>query len=357
MKAQEQQTYANGSANGSLRLAIQQTPRNGQGEFWVKAVQLKLSSDWQTILLGLDGQEFSTSLGSANATRCEVVKNDQSGTILRLSCQQDTWEAEEVIELTAASPVIQRKQTYRFPKAFEGAIHPGFRVKAESDIRYTFPLRIHEQPLAGLKPVRRAVEWAVPLPFHVWHNQTYVAMYGLDKRESAGTLDFAPVGADGCAMLRVYYPDSCPDKVQSLFWPPDAETIPGTMKFAERAELTLTEIIAAKLLAAGNDPLLESERVAASILLPNLPHPAKPQAVADGVANYLKHCGLWEPNALGPGRGWFYSMWRGIVKEPAVRDGTFDLGWGMGYAVENWMGPVRHWKRTGDKDLLPYVDE
>ena len=158
-------------------------------------------------------------------------------------------------------------------------------------------------------------------------------------------------------MLRVYCPESCPDKVNSMFWPPDGETIPTTKKLAPGVEVTFREIIAAKRLARDDDPLLESERIAATILLPKLPRPAKPKAVADGVANYLKQCGLWEPNALGPGRGWFYAMWTGIVKEPATRGGTFDLGWGMGYAVETWMGAVRHWKRTGDKDLLPYVDE
>ena len=278
--AQEPKPAAEGAqiksfSNGQMILTIQEAQRNGRSEFWIHQVQLKLPDGSQTILEGVDGGEFSTSLGGANATGCEVVKNDASGLKLRLSGKQDAWEAEEEYELAAASSVLQRKQTYRFLKPFEGAIHPGFRLKAESDIRYTFPLRVHEQPLSGLKPQRRAVEWAVPLPFHLWHNQKYVALYGLDKRGSPGTLDFAPVAEDGRARLRVYYPDSCPDKVLSMFWPPDADTIPGTTKFAEGAELTLTEIIAAKPLAAGDDPLLESERIAASILLPKLPHPVK----------------------------------------------------------------------------------
>jgi len=37
--------------------------------------------------------------------------------------------------------------------------------------------------------------------------------------------------------------------------------------------------------------------------------------------------------------------------------GYFDLGWGEGIAVEMMLGAVRHWRRTGNAVLLPYVDE
>jgi hypothetical protein len=36
--------------------------------------------------------------------------------------------------------------------------------------------------------------------------------------------------------------------------------------------------------------------------------------------------------------------------------GYFDLGWGEGIAVETMLGAVRHWRRTGDACLLPFVD-
>ena len=38
-------------------------------------------------------------------------------------------------------------------------------------------------------------------------------------------------------------------------------------------------------------------------------------------------------------------------------NGHYDLTWGEGYAVYNWTGIVRYWKRTGDTELLKYVDE
>ena len=175
---------------------------------------------------------------------------------------------EEVIELAAGSSILQRKQTYRFLKPFEGAIHPGFRLKAQSDIRYTFPASFaEEQPLAAVKgPIRAVVDHGLSFPFHIWHNQQYVALYGLDKSVSPGTLYFTPVGADGRAALRVYYPDRSKDTARAKFVP-SAEDFPKTTKFEAGTELTLTEIIAAKPLAAGEDPLLEADRIAASHLV------------------------------------------------------------------------------------------
>jgi hypothetical protein len=348
-----------------LRLVIgERLGATGRKEFWVQEVGLRLSGGWQPILSGVDGKEFSTSLGDANATHREQVKNDATGVILRMSCHQEAWEGEETIEMVPSTGVLKRKQTYRFLKPCEGSVHPGFRVKAQSDIRYTYPMWIHEQPLTGATPMGRPVDWAdggeagvlrqpadwaVPLPVHIWHDRRYVALYGLDKSVSPGTLDFTPAAADGLATLRVYYPDSFP------------EAIPGTTKFAAGATLTFTEVIAAKPLAAHDEPLLEAERMAATILLRTRPHAADLNAVAQGLEDYFKHCELWEPNALGPGRGWFDDLWlhvaKGHARKTGVNAGAFDLGWADGEAVYFWSGAVSRWKRTRDASLLPYVDE
>ena len=137
-------------------------------------------------------------------------------------CRQDGWEAEEVIELAAGSAILQRKQTYRFLKPFEGAIHPGFRLQAQSDIRYTFPASFaEEQPLAAVKgPIRAVVDHGLPFPFHIWHNRQYVALYGLDKSVSPGTMCFTAVGANGFAALRVHYPDRSKEQPGPSFVPP-----------------------------------------------------------------------------------------------------------------------------------------
>ena len=60
----ENQTYS----NGRLSLVISKARIDGQTAFWIQEVQIKMPNGWQTILEGVDGQEFSTSLGSANAT-------------------------------------------------------------------------------------------------------------------------------------------------------------------------------------------------------------------------------------------------------------------------------------------------
>ena len=120
-------------------------------------------------------------------------------------------------------------------------------------------------------------------------------------------------------------------------------------------------MFAAKPLATGEEPLLEAERMAAAILLRTPPHTMDAKAVAARIAAFYPRCELWEPNALGPGRGWFSNMWvrtqTGPAKKRGEMSGYFDFGWGEGIAVEMWMGGVRHWLRTGDRGLLPYVDE
>ena len=53
---------------GMLQLVIGEAARSGRAEFWIQHVQLKMPDGWQTLLDGVDGGEFSTSLGGANAT-------------------------------------------------------------------------------------------------------------------------------------------------------------------------------------------------------------------------------------------------------------------------------------------------
>jgi hypothetical protein len=84
-------------------------------------------------------------------------------------------------------------------------------------------------------------------------------------------------------------------------------------------------------------------------------------AVIAGLVGFYKHCELWEPDALGTGRGWFSNMWvhtqAGTARKRGEMSGYYDFGWGEGIAVEMMLGAVRYWQRTGDKSLLPYVNE
>lgn len=341
-------------SNGSLRVVLREVEHDGTRQYFLDTIELESGGKRRLLARGCEGAEFATSLGDVNATTCERVSISTGEQAWRLSARTEYWDAEEVISLAPEEPVLRRSQTYRFHKTCAAALHPGFRIKAVDGIRYTFPLRAHEQPLAGLEPIRSAVDWALPFPFHVWHDGTCVALYGVDRSSSVGTLDFMPV-ADEYATLRVYYPDSDP---QAALKPPSC---PDVTKFDAGAEVTITEVFAVKPLAVGDEPLLETERMAAMILLRTRSHRADLKAVAAGIVDFYKHCELWEPNALGKGRGWFRNMWvrtqTGPAKKQGEMSGYFDLGWGEGIAVEMWMGAVRHWKRTGDRSLLPYVDE
>ena len=325
------------------------------GTHRIGALALKDGSSWRHLLQGIEGQEFSTSIACAEATTCATKQLPDGGWEITLTGSSEFWSATSVVTLLAQEPVIRRVQRYRFLKPCAAAIHPGFKLNADAAIRYTLPLHAHEQPLAAVSASRSAVDWAVPFPFHAWHDGKTVAIYGVDRSRSAGTLDFSPT-PDGGANVRCYLPDIAQQNPGGV-----PHVSPGTSEFKAGDEISLTEIFSAKSLAAGEEPLLEAERMAASILLRTPPRPFDAKVAAARIAAFYPRCELWEPDALGPGRGWFSNMWvrtqTGPARKRGEMSGYFDFGWGEGIAVEMWMGSVRHWLRTGDRRLLPYVDE
>ncbi|MHB9133821.1 MAG: hypothetical protein ACYDBB_22375 [Armatimonadota bacterium] len=338
-------------ANDTLCLTIE----DGAG-YHLESIALRTPDGWTTLAQGIAGQEFSTSLGGANAVSCAVESGDGT-VVLRLNGHGDGWDAEETITLHADPPSVRREQTYRFTHDCQGAVHPGCRVATDAEIRYTYPLNAYDQPIAGVPPLRAPVDWALPLPCHIWHTGQWVAIYGIDRSVSAGTLDFQPSDQGTSAILRAYYPDSGEPGPEPFCIPLQ----PTEAQFQAGDSLTLTEVWAAALLQAGDDALFEAERLAAAILLRQPAPPADLEAVADGVAEFYRHCELWNPDALGEGRGWFSNMWvftqSGTPAKSGWMSGYFDFGWGEGIAVEAMLGIIRHWRRTGCADLLPYVDE
>lgn len=344
-------------SNGLLKVVFNPAGSTAKPEFFLAAVELKTPDGWRPLLLGKPGHEFATTLGGINAQSCEVSKTAEGGWIVALAGKADGWEARETISLAPDKLCLKREQTYRVTRDLETAICPGFRLQAGPALRYTFPLRAWEQPLAGLKPMRAAVDWALPFPFHVWQDGVVVGLYGVDKSTSPGTIDFTPPDAGGFAGLGVYYPDSGPQNPQFFGVP----TPPGLTRFTAGAEVVITEIIGGKPLAAGEEPLLEAERLAAGVLLRSPRHAADLPAVAKRMVEFYPRCELWEPDAFGPGRGWFTNMWvrtqTGPAKKRGEMTGYYDFGWGEGIAVEMMLGAVRNWQRTGDASLLPYVDE
>ncbi|MBP6508510.1 MAG: hypothetical protein KA257_13180 [Opitutaceae bacterium] len=341
-------------ANRSLGFTLGRGGTPEHPTHYVRSIAFRDGSEWREILAGVPGGEFATSLASVDASHCEIHRSEAAGGTVHLHAACDAWTATAVLTLAADEPLLTRRQTYRFLRPCVAAIHPGFLLRADERVRYTYPLRAHEQPLAALRPLRAPVDWALPFPFHVWHDGRFVALYGVDRTTSAGTLDFSPQ-PEGQSLLRIYYPDTSP--VVGLM----PSEPPGTRAFAAGEEFTLTEVLAVRSLAAGQEPLLEAERIAATLLLRTPPPGFDAEQVAAGIAAFFPRCELWEPNALGPGRGWFSNMWvrtqTGPAKKRGEMSGYFDLGWGEGIAVEIWMGAVRHWQRTRDRGLLPYVDE
>jgi hypothetical protein len=357
----ETDSFASGSrwvTNQWLAAAISTGGTATQPTYQVSALALRRSGLWQPILHGVPGKEFSTSLGATDATTCDFRTLADGSWEIHLAGESAGWTATAVITVPADQAVIRRIQTYHFLTPCTAAIHPGFALKADPAIRYTLPLEAHEQPLAELKAMRPAVDWALPFPFHLWHDGKVVAIYGVDRSSSKGTLDFVPA-SDGGAKIGVHYPDITRQHEGGV-----PRLRPATAALAAGTKVTLTEVFAAKSLAAAEEPWIEAERMAAAILLRTPPHPMDAKAVAKGIVGYLHHCDLWEPDALGAGRGWFSNLWVGTQTGPARKRaevngyiGYFDFGWGEGIAVEIWMGAVRHWRRTGDRSLFPYVDE
>lgn len=344
--------------NGLLTVTIG-VGKSAQGQdYYVQSIDLTTPQGQRRLLDGETGGEFVTSLGGINATACATRHLADGTWEAALSGKNDDWEASETLTLAPGQPFLRRVQTYRFTREVEGAICPGFKLRAEPHLLYTYPLRAWEQPLVGLKPIRACADWALPFPFHIWHDDAFVALYGLDKTVSPGTIEFVPADRGASAALRVYYPDWHPTPA---VYSRAIDTTPGSTTFTAGTVLTFHEIVAAKPLVAGDEALMEAERIAADVMLRTVPPPVDYARTADGIAGFYKHCDLWNPDALGQGRGWFSNMWvrtqTGSAKKSGEMSGYFDFGWGEGIAVEAMLGIVKRWKRTGDTSLLPYVDE
>jgi hypothetical protein len=334
-------------ANDFLRATIYRTRGNGEAGYFLGRVDLNVNGEWRLALAGVNGEEFATSFGCMNAVACVSKETETGNDQVELSAQGKGWKAHEIIAIEPGQAVLRRTQTYSFEEPATGSICPGFLLRADEDTRYTYPVQAHEAPLETLPAIHIPADWAVPLPFHIWHNRLWAGIYGVDRSLSDGTIDFQQPAGQGQAKLRIYFPD-CTD-------------CPDPYPFEPGSSVTLHEVMAFHLLETAEEPLLEAERMAAVILLREPPTIAPLNPVIERIHAYYHHCQLWEPDAFGPGGGWFSNMWVrtkvGPAKKRGEMSGYYDLGWGEGIAVEMWMGAVRNWKRTGQVDLLPYVDE
>ena len=321
----------------------------------VGAIELRTSTGWETLATGIPGGEFSTSLGDADASDSKRIHESDGSWRIEMSAKTETFTASETISLDSRAAIFRREQKYQFIHAGKISIHPGFRISGPG-VRYTYPLNAYEATLAGLPAIRTSASWAVPLPAHMWSQPAWVALYGPDRAHSKGTLDVAPAG-DG-AFIRSYLPDETDAPPPAGLAQPAHD--PTTMRVEAGQVVTLREFFTAAPLGAGQDPLWEGCRLAAGILLDARPELAWPH-IADGIADFYPRCQLWNPDALGTGRGCFSNMWvhttAGTPTKRGDGAGYYEIGWGEGYGVRIINAIARHAMRTGRADLLPYANE
>ncbi|MBS0661749.1 MAG: hypothetical protein JSR48_00665 [Verrucomicrobia bacterium] len=342
-------------ASGDLAVVVANRGTPASPAWHVSRVAVRHQGAWRELLSGAAEPVFVTTAGSADARACAVRARADGGWEIELVGGTETWDAREILTLEGGEPVIRRRQTVTFRRALRTAIRPGLRLGADPDVRYTCPLFAHEQPLAAVAALRPAVDWALPFPFHLWHDGQVVAILGVNRAASAGTVELVPE-SDGGVRIGTYFPDTATQPAGGV---PAAR--PQEQEFAAGASVSLESVMAVHALKPGEEPWLEAQRLAAGLLLRG-PRPGfDAERVAARIAGFYHHCGLWVPDALGPGRGWFSNMWvrtqTGPARKRGEMSGYFDLGWGEGIAVETWLGGVRHWRRTGDAGLLPYIDE
>lgn len=329
--------------NGLIRATISPGSHAEGESYYLASIELLLGTEWVVVLQGRDGAEFVTSLGSQNAA--DLTRT--SPVACELAWHGPRWSAVETIELAADKAVLYRTQTYTFHETTSGSLSPGFLLPVDEHTRYTYPIQEHLSDPRDLDAIRIPADWALPFPFHIWQKPGWAGIYGLDLSLCEGTLAFQPAGQEGLVQLQSYFP-GCTDC---------ADPYP----LRKGSSITLREIVAAQAVTAAQEPMLEMVRLAAGLLLREPVQIPDLDPIIARFHTFYHQCELWNPDAFGPGKGWFHNMWVrtdiGPAKKHGEMSGYFDLGWGEGIAVEMWMGMVRNWQRSGNTGLLPFVDE
>ena len=342
--------------NGDIRLSIRRICHEGKEQYHLDKIEHNGSNGWITIAKGNDGREFMTSMGECNATRMEILQDDDKGFELRLSHEAEGWNAVELLSVQSGSNEIKIQHEYTFHQDTEGYVRSGLLIDGSSGFRYTYPLQVYDVPTEKVGNIRCDCSWAVPLPFHVLSTQNRVVIYGIDRTLSGGTLDASK--SQDSLMIGLYYPDSVSKNDQNIRTSfNEANEEPEITFIKDKDIITLAGTLCVKNLKNGQIPLLEAEKMAASILLTKNPEQKNFEDTADRIADFYRNCELWNPNALGPNSGWFRNMWIRVSGKTPQKDTHYDLGWGEGYGAAAISALVRNWKRTGKTDLLIFANE
>lgn len=334
----------------------------------VDAIEVEGANGWTTVLRAA-GPEFSTTFGASDGFALQVDGSDGGPWEITLRGECAAWSAEETIALDADG-TIRRTQTFGIAGEQHGAIAPAWELVATPTTRYTYPLRAFSaQPGELGERICSDVAWALPLPAHLLYDEHWVGCYGVDRTVSPGTLFFQPAGpGHGRARIGVQLPDGGdqPQSADPELTGDVREAIThvhdvGETTFAAGAQATIVELIRLAPHDGAQDPLLAAVKLAAGALLSEPRTPDDAAGVSDGVADFYRRCKLWNPDALGPGAGWYTNMWVRVTgAAPSFTSdgaGRFDLGWGEGTACDTIPALAARWQRTGERDLLPHLDE
>jgi hypothetical protein len=321
-------------------------------------VQAMIDGQWVTVAVSAaDDGFFQGDLADVECKRRRIEHDDGAVSLeITRTSDQRGMRAVQTLTIRPGEALVYRRHHYTFTKGWEGAVHPGWRIPMDPAMRYTLPIHVHEVPLAQVEPLRADATWTLPIPMHVWHNRRYLVGYGVTKPGSQGTLDLHRTG--DTVEARLYYPERCDHPLppsEQLFKPAPP---PTTITFAAGRSLTIEDVLWVTPLTADQEPLFEAMRHTAQLILQPARPPVPAAAAAHRLAAYFRQCQQWNPDALGPGRGWFTSLWTDTHADgDARRFHHYDLGWGEGIAAESIPALVRHAHRTGGEDLHHYVDE
>ncbi|MCD4669304.1 MAG: hypothetical protein K8S14_02535 [Actinomycetia bacterium] len=340
--------------NEKIKVVVEKNIIGGKEEFYTRSVSFFSGKNWNTIFTGIEGQEFCTSFKNSGAQTCEIII-DEGEKKLKLSSSNEIWEAEEEITINSSGNIVTRRQKYRFLLSCRGYINPGYMIRNDDTLRYTYPLQVYDRPMDGLPAMRCDSTWAVPLPCHILSTDQWVAVYGIDRNMGAGTLDFQPLDDKGYARLGTFYPDTV-EQDQNTKIDFSSRKFNGC-EFSIGQEIELVEFISVKQLESGDIPLFAAEKLAAELLLKE-PFPGMNRVdCADRIANFYNEGSLWERNAFEKGHGWFRNFWIYTTGKNPEKGSCFDLGWGEGYGVLTMNALALNWKRTGNSRSLAYLDE
>lgn len=319
------------------------------------------------ILIDVDGQwrriatiALDQDLAATDLSPCQVRLSShrcsQDRETLLVQTQGDGWARRSTITCRQVDAALVGQHAYTFERQQDLSLGLVLYLPLDDTVTYTYPLHAYEQAPAKVQPVHADVRWALPLPLHIWGTNEWVAVYGPLRETSGGTLDYLFREASG-ARVAISLPDTTVQSETMELYRGSAR--PTTMPCDPADEIVITDTLAAVKIPSQRIALYEASRLGAALFL-NEPRQARNlDGVADSIAGFFERCDLWDPEALGPGRGWFRNMWVRTQSDKARRIGDFsgqyDLGWGEGYGVRIIAALARHWKRTGNLQLLDYA--